>query len=301
MPAVPRPRPDDEEGSVTRLHVSREAANMLLGEHLRQCREERRLTQTDLAHVIRASVSKISRLERGESPPKPRDVMDLARFMRLSPQDQITIEGLLEQARTSAKYQQFSDVTPHYLKRLIALEANAREIHAYENQVVPGLLQIREYARSLVSTARSDSWEIDRITEMRIWRQQILERPPPRPRLTALIDEGVLLRPRGGKEVMHRQLQHLLDKSDGNKINIRIVPFGAGAEVTPPYAITQLHFDSDGLSDLVYVEHINGANYITDPEEVDRYRRDLGQLQCCAADREESRELIREAMDRYAA
>ncbi|MFK0180526.1 helix-turn-helix domain-containing protein [Streptomyces xanthochromogenes] len=269
----------------------------MLGEFLRQCREERRLNQADLAVAIRGSVSKISRMERGESPAKPRDVTDLAGFMRLNAQERQIIEGLLERAQNGAWYQQFSDVTPSYLKRLIALEASADMITAYENQVVPGLLQTPEYARSLVETVRQTEGEIARAVDLRIRRQAILEHPTPR--VTAMIDQGVLLRPRGGREVMRRQLQRLLEASEIEKINVRIVEFGRGADVTPPYAITQLKFPTEGPSDLVYVEHVNGADYITNPAAVDKYRHNLDRLLQAAAGRKESRKLISEAIKAY--
>ncbi|MGW7094962.1 helix-turn-helix domain-containing protein [Streptomyces sp. NPDC054874] len=296
MPAVPRARLN-EEATVTELHTGREAASIMLGSFLRQCREERRLNQSDLAHVIRSSISKISRLERGESPPKPRDVADLADFMGLSIEERRTIQGLLDQARNEAWYQQFSDVTPSYLRRLIALEGSAQRIMVYENQVVPGLLQIRGYARSLVQTVRDDEWEIERAVEMRMLRQRMLDQQFPR--VTALIDQGVLLRPRGGSAVMRDQLEHLLLAADAQRVNIRIVRFGSGAEVAPPYALTQLDFEAEGPADLVYVERINGADYITDAAAVDKYRRDLHQLHGAAAGRNESKKLIREAITDY--
>ncbi|MFD4117530.1 helix-turn-helix domain-containing protein [Streptomyces niveus] len=299
MPAVPQPRSDDSLAEVVPLASGRAAAGILLGEHLRQWREERGLRQADLATVIRGSVSKISRLERGESPAKTRDVIDLITFMRLSPKDREYAERLLQQAQDGQWYQHFSDVTPQYLKRLISLEDSAQEITAYENLVMPGLLQTRAYAHSLVSMVRK-KWseaEIERVVDLRKRRQLILNQKIPR--VTALIDQGVLLRPRGGPAVMREQLEHLLDAADTKKVNIRIVGFAEGASVSPPYAITHLNFHEDGPAELVYVEHINGADYVTSPGAVDEYRAALDELKRVAADRNESKELIREAIASY--
>ncbi|MFE4613236.1 helix-turn-helix domain-containing protein [Streptomyces niveus] len=299
MPAVPQPRSDDSLADVVPLASGRGAAGILLGEHLRQWREERGLRQADLATVIRGSVSKISRLERGESPAKTRDVIDLITFMRLSPKDKQYAERLLQQAQDGQWYQHFSDVTPQYLKRLISLEGSAEEITAYENLVMPGLLQTRAYARSLVSMVRKawSEWEIERAVELRMLRQLILGRKIPR--VTALIDQGVLLRPRGGQAVMREQLEHLLVAADTKKVNIRIVGFAEGASISPPYAITHLNFHEDGPAELVYVEHINGADYVTSPSSVDEYRAALVDLQGAAAGRDESKQLIREAIANY--
>ncbi|MFI9630512.1 helix-turn-helix domain-containing protein [Streptomyces sp. NPDC052042] len=306
MSALPYHPPEqsgqhDELASVVPMAGStgREAAARLLGEQLRQWREERRLTQADLAHVIRASVSKISRLERGESPAKARDVFDLARFMRLSAKETRLIERLLEQAQDCEWYQNFSDVTPSYLKRLISLEGSAVEIAAYEHQVIPGLLQTTDYARALVRTVKpwADEAEIDRIVALRCRRQLILDHPIPR--VTVMLDEGVLMRPRGGPEVMRQQLRHLLEAADTKRVNIRIVEFDQGASVSPPYAITHLTFGEGGPSDLVYVEHINGADYVTHQKALYDYKHALDQLRFVAADRVRSKELICEAIERY--
>ncbi|MET8658431.1 helix-turn-helix domain-containing protein [Streptomyces griseus] len=296
MPAVPRARSDVQDATVTQLHPGRDVVNVMLGEFLRQCREERRLNQSDLATVIRGSVSKISRLERGESPAKERDVLDLADFMRLDAEERQTIHRLLDGARNEAWYQQFSDVTPTYLKRLIALEGLAVAIMAYENQVVPGLLQTPAYARSLVKAVRENDWEVERAVEMRMRRQKIL-RENTSLRLTALIDQGVLLRARGGAAAMRQQLEYLLEVAERKKVNVRIVPFARGADVTPPYAITQLEFAAEGPSDLVYVERLNAADYLTNVDIVDKYRRDLHQLHDAAAGRVESQQLIRKAIE----
>ncbi|WP_326742712.1 helix-turn-helix domain-containing protein [Streptomyces sp. NBC_01768] len=300
MPALPEPLPDRLAPVVPiETPTGREAAARLLGEQLRYWREERRLTQGDVADAIRASVSKISRLERGQSPAKTRDVMDLGRFMRLSSQEMRLIERLLQQTQDCEWYQHFSDVTPSYLKRLISLEGSAETITSYEHQVVPGLLQTSDYARALVRTVKPwiDETELDRTVALRRRRQLILDRPTPR--VTALIDQSVLLRPRGGAAVMREQLVHLLNAGETRRVNVRIVEFDQGATASPPYAITHLAFGQGGPSEVVYVEHINGADYVTHAKALQEYKHALDQLRHAAADRARSKELIGEAIRRY--
>ncbi|WP_164990966.1 helix-turn-helix transcriptional regulator [Streptomyces sp. GZWMJZ-114] len=275
-----------------RLTSGREASHIMLGEHLRHCREVRGFRQTDVAHAIRASVSKISRLERGESPPKVRDVIDIARFLRLDGTDMAAVERLLDIAQKGSVHQQFSDVTPHYLKRLISLEASAVEIMSYELQVIPGLLQVPSYAKAIVSLVLTGAFEINRASKARVSRSKIFDNR--NLVATFIMDEGVLLRPRGGPAVMREQLLHLLAMSRRNNINIRIVPFDR-TELAPPYAITQMRF-ADGPSDLVYAEHINGAEYITNPDLVDVYRRSLHNIVKAAADRKQSEDMIAEVL-----
>jgi transcriptional regulator with XRE-family HTH domain len=277
---------------------SETAAARLLGERLRNARLEKNLTLEQAARFIRASSSKISRLERGLHPPKERDVVDLARFYELTPEEEAQVHALLQQTRNSTWYQQYSDVTPTYLRQLIGLEGAALSIHTYENQVVPGLLQTPDYARAVVEAALPGAPDNDRRVKLRIGRQQLL-RSDSRPQVVALLDEGILRRPVGGYHVMCGQLVHLLQAADISDIHIRIVEFEASALRSPTYPITHVRFDDGGPSEVVYVEHIDSAMYLTRPTEVERYRLVLNELALVAARRERSKEILREALNRY--
>ncbi|MFE2880511.1 helix-turn-helix domain-containing protein [Streptomyces roseus] len=280
----------------------RAAADRLLGRELRRCREARGLTLRQVAPVIHGSVSKISRLERGESPPKPRDVRDLARHYGVDADEMRALERLLEHARDSQWYEQFSDVTPDFLKRLIQREGDAEEICVYENLVVPGILQTRAYARHMVRAVMpgADREEIDRVVELRAERQRRLMNRP-LPKVTALLEEGVLRRRCGNAAVMDEQLTHLLRAGERGKVSIRILPMARAYGATPPCAITHLRFRDGEHAELAYVEHANGANYVTRPRALDDYRGALAGLRRAAAPEEESVELILAARRRFGA
>ncbi|MBH1938838.1 helix-turn-helix domain-containing protein [Streptomyces sp. AV19] len=274
------------------------AAARLLGDQLRRLRQERGLGLKDVAPVIRGSVSKVSRLERGESPPKDRDVQDLVRFYRVSPELAHEIEGLVQQARNEEWWQQYLDVTPGFLKRLISLEGAAAKICTYETHVVPGLLQTPAYARVLVQAAMPGATmeEIDRRVALRMGRQRILDQQ--RPAVVALLDEGVLHRCVGGPDVMREQLERLQELAGLDHVNIRVVPFKRGVDVTPSYPISHLYFDDGGPAELVYLEHINSAQYLTRPKEIDQYRSVLDRLRDAASRWEESNALLATAIGR---
>jgi len=279
-----------------------EIAARLLGEALRQARKERHLPLRDVAPVIRGSVSKLSRLERGESPPKDRDVHDLMAFYQLSGERAHEIEGLLQQAKDNAWWQQYGDVTPNWLKRLIGLESGATRIYCYENHVVPGLLQTSDYTRALVSNGLpgASREDVERRVRLRLERQRVV-RGSHRPDIIAMLDEGILLRPVGGPAVMSRQLSHLIELSCREGINIRILPFECSASVAPSYPITHLTFGDGGPSELVYVELIDSAMYLSRGAEVEQYRQVLLNLLGASARMKDSRARLEEARDRYAA
>ncbi|MEV6953131.1 helix-turn-helix transcriptional regulator [Streptomyces sp. NPDC051183] len=301
MPALPEPLPDPGACVLPMgKEPGRAAADRMLGQELRALREARGLTLRHVAPVIRGSVSKISRLERGESPPKRRDVLDLARHYGANADEMWMIERLLELGRTSEWYEQFSDVTPDFLKRLIQMEGDAEEICVYENLVVPGILQTTDYARCMVEAAMPSAHpdEIARVVELRRQRQlRLMEGPLPR--VTVLLEEGILYRRYGEHEVMRDQLDHLLEACGVAKVNIRVLMMSRAYSATPPYPIMHLKFGDPEQSELAYVEHISSATYVTRPRALDDYRNALTKLRQAAESRDHSRALIEAAKSRF--
>ncbi|WP_184576714.1 helix-turn-helix domain-containing protein [Streptomyces zagrosensis] len=282
----------------------RASALRLLGEQLRDLRCARGLLLREVAPVIRSSTSKISRLERGENAPKCADVLDLAKHYGADEEQLSLIEHLLRQTQNAEWYEMFADVTPGYLRRLVQLEGDALRIVTYENHVVPGLLQTQAYAETLVSAALPGASvdEVRRRAQGRIHRRAILERPTA-PEVIALLDEAVLCRPVGGYQVMCEQLQALLDMPERTqgRTHIRIVPFVAGATVAPPYPVTHVEFGDGGPSELVYLERLTEATYVTRAKEMEAHRQALDALRCAAKEWAPSREMIEDYLRRYQA
>jgi len=152
-------------------------------------------------------------------------------------------------------------------------------MRTYQIQWVPGLLQTEGYARALLRTGYpgvSDE-EIGRRGELRISRQEILGRPGA-PQLWAVIDEGALRRPMGGREVMREQLQHLIKMAEHPAVTIQILPFGVGGHSGGGGPFTILRFAEPDLQDVIYIEQLTSALYLDKPAEVDRYLEVMEQL-----------------------
>ncbi|GAA2679290.1 helix-turn-helix transcriptional regulator [Streptomyces lunalinharesii] len=276
-------------------------AGKVLGAHLRHLRRSKGLGLKDVAPQIRASVSKISRMERGESPPREKDVLDLVCYYGVTDPDQLgEILELLRQSKTQTWLHQYSDITPGWLRRLIGLEDSATEIRAYEVNLVPGLLQTSGYTRAIIKAARPHDTEeeIQRRLELRAIRQRIVERATP-PRLTFLLDQSILLRPIGGPEVIRQQLQHLRRLADEGRVSIQIVTFDKGASLGPGAPVTHMSFPAHGPSELIYLEHINSALYLSKRADVESYRHVLDELMYVAESRKSSRALLDEAIERF--
>ncbi|MFF7249932.1 helix-turn-helix domain-containing protein [Embleya sp. NPDC008237] len=280
------------------------AAVKVLGSMLRDLRLERDMGLKAAAAIIRGSASKISRLERGESPPKHHDVLDLVRAYGVrDPATLATVEDLLRKADQKPWWHRYADVTPGWVRRLISLEESATRISTWEVHVVPGLLQTPEYARAVITNGfpGADPREIEQRVLLRRGRQEVLGNGQRTQLLIALLDESVLQRPVGGPEVMAGQMRFLLQAIERRWVQVRIVRFSRSATLTPPSSMTLLRFEHGGPQDLVYLEHVESATYLSRTKDVERYRALLESLYLAAESRARSKAMILEAHDRYRA
>ena len=246
---------------------------ILLGTQLRRLREGKGISREAAGYEIRASGSKISRMELGRVSFKERDVADLLSMYGVSNSaEREALLGLARQANSPGWWHHYGDILPSWFQSYLGLEAAATLIRTYEIQFVPGLLQTPEYARAVILLGHSgaDAAEIDRRVELRNQRQIILNRPEP-PQLWAVIDEAVLRRPIGGVEVMRKQIEALIEASRLPNVRLQIIPFNAGGHAAAggPFAI--LRFPEAELPDVVYVEQLTSAIYLDKRDDVDHY------------------------------
>jgi transcriptional regulator with XRE-family HTH domain len=255
-------------------------ARRLLGAQLRRLREERRITLEDAGEVIRASGSKMSRLETGRVGFKDRDISDLLTFYEVT--DSAQRAALLELARNASSHgwwHDYSDVMPAWFEAYIGLEEAATSIRTYEIQFVPGLLQTEDYARAvtLLGHEGAPSAEIDQRVALRMGRQKLLTGPQ-QVHLWAVLDEAVLRRPAGRPGVMRRQLLHLLNAAERPNVTIQVIPFSVGAHAAAGGPFSILRFAERDLSDVVYLEQLTSALYLDKREIVDHYMAVMDRL-----------------------
>ncbi len=245
----------------------------LLGAQLRRLREERGITLEDAGDVIRASGSKMSRLETGRVGFKDRDVADLLTFYEVT--DEQKRGALLELARGASSHgwwHDYSDVLPAWFEAYVGLEEAATSIRTYEIQFVPGLLQTEDYARAVTLLGHDGDppAEIEQRVELRMARQALLTGPRPA-HLWAVLDEAVLRRPAGRPGVMRRQLQHILQAAERPNVTIQVISFAAGAHAAAGGPFSILRFAERDLPDVVYLEQLTSALYLDKRETVDHY------------------------------
>ena len=276
------------------------AARILLGAHLRRLREECGLTRAEAGEPIRASESKISRLELGRVSFKERDVLDLLTLYGVHDADErAALLARTQEANAPGWWHSYSDVTPNWFQRYLGLEATAALIRSYEVQFVPGLLQTEEYARAVVPLAPRvvDPSEIARKVRLRMTRQQVLSRPDP-PKFWTVVDEAALRRPVGGPRVMRDQLESLIGTvTKMRDVRLQVLPLAAGGHAAAGGSFTILRFPQQELPDLVYLEQLTSALYLDDQEDVDFYFDALNRLFVEAAPPKETVAILSRIID----
>ncbi|MFF9164015.1 helix-turn-helix domain-containing protein [Streptomyces longwoodensis] len=268
---------------------------MLLGSQLRRLRESRGITREAAGYSIRASESKISRMELGRVSFKTRDVEDLLTLYGITDEaERAALVGLAREANVAGWWHSYSDVLPSWFPTYVGLEGAASLIRAYEVQFVHGLLQTEAYAHAVVSRGMKDAStaDVDRRVALRLERQKYLVSENA-PDVHIVLDEAALRRPYGDREVMRGQLQHLIEISERPNIRLQVMPFSFGGHAGESGAFTILSFPESDLSDVVYLEQLTSALYLDKREDVAQYENALRELQQDSPGPDASRDLLR--------
>ncbi|SNY71637.1 helix-turn-helix domain-containing protein [Paractinoplanes atraurantiacus] len=270
-----------------------------LGARLRELRLAKGVSREDAGYRIRASESKISRMELGRVSFKPRDITDLLHLYGV--EDQEEHDRLLEltrEANSPGWWRTYGDVLDSWFTNYLDLEQSAELIRTYEIQFVPGLLQTEAYASAVIRLGHQGpgTVEIERRAKLRMARKQILTRPDA-PKLWAVLDEAVLRRLIGGREVMHEQIVSLIEATENPNIRLQIIPFDSGGHAAAGGAFSILRFPHEELDDVVYIEHLTSAVYLDKHDDLDNYATAFSRLIIDAAPPDETPQILRKIAD----
>jgi transcriptional regulator with XRE-family HTH domain len=271
---------------------------MLVGLQLRRFREAAGITREQAGYEIRASVSKMSRLELGRIKFKMRDVADLLTLYGVNDEsDRSTVLTMAEQAGEPGWWRPYADVIPSWFEPYLGLEQAADVIRNYEIQFVPGLLQTEAYARAVTGLEfGATPEEIEARIALRMRRQELITSDRP-PHLWAVIDEAALRRPYGGVHTMRAQLRHLIEMSELPHVTVQVMPFSAGGHAAAGGPITIIRFAEPELPDVVYLEQLTTALYPDRPSDLTHYWHVMNQLVTEAAPARQTPDLLREILD----
>jgi transcriptional regulator with XRE-family HTH domain len=245
-----------------------------LGRRLRRLRESAGKTVADVEAAKLASAVKIWRIENGKSPVKINDVWALCRLYGADDRTTDTLAALATGTTEQNWWETYADVMGAGVALYIGLEEAADELRSYESELVHGLFQTPDYFRAVRRAERPDPGEsaIERSVTLRQERQRaVLTRPQP-PQITAVLSAAVLARQVGGPLVMAAQVQRLRDLATLGHVDIRVIPWEAGAHAAMAGSFAILDFINPDDPSVVHADTYSGARYEEGPEQVDKYR-----------------------------
>ena len=271
MPARPRELTPDR------------GARHLFGAKMRTHRERAGISLEGLAEVVNISRSHLSRIETAEAMPPPSlpAALDAA----------FGTDGIFAELYALAS----REIHPDQFRRLMELEARARLIEEYSPQIVPGLVQLEEYARAqfVVSNPKAKGAEVEELVTARLSRQERLWADTA-PEHSLILDEAVLRRGFGGDSVMRAQLERLADLTLKPSVVLQVLPFAHGGHALAGGSLRLLTLD-DGTR-VAYEESISTGTLLEDLEAVAERQRAYDRLRADALSPTASAAFIRSVM-----
>ena len=273
---------------------------MVLGKRLRQLRERAGVSFEEAARAIDVTPLTIRRMEKASVGLRIPYVRELLHTYGVEEREIEDFLALAREANRPGWWYQYRDVLPEWFKAYVSLESEATLIRAYEPHYMPGLLQTRDYARTILRLGfpNESPEEIERRVELRVRRQELLDKPNA-PTVWAILDETVLLRPVGGAKVMRHQIERVIDAISNDKVRIQIMRFSAGPH---PGAFGPFHYFRFGFSelpDIVYTESLTGSAYVDQRVDVEAYLEVLDRMSVQAAPVEQTRAILEEARKEF--
>jgi transcriptional regulator with XRE-family HTH domain len=276
-----------------------------LGRYLRDMRNQAGLTVKDAARGLEWSETKIWRIETGQTSLRSFDVEVMCRVYGAAPDITEALMGLAKETKARGWWQAYGDAVPEWFDLYVGLEAAASKLFLYEQELVPGLFQTEDYARTLIKSGHPEESdeEAGQRVSLRMARQALVRRPIDPPALQVALNESVLRRPIGGPQIMAGQLKRLAAASELPNVALRVVPFSAGFHpgiLSGPFNILRFPANVNGTESeppTVYADLYTGALYLDKPNEIERYTEAFTGIWQHALDEPASRELIRQAAE----
>lgn len=229
-----------------------------LAAELRRLRGNLRGSQ--VAAGVGWSTSKVSRFELGKATIPLDEVQQAINFYEVAEPARSQLLSLARGAHERGWWEDHSEMLPEGYQDFIGLEAGAATVSQWQVEAVPGLLQTADYARQVLSGYQTFApltpGVIEGRVRVRMIRQQVLTRDPPL-QLSVVIDESVLLRRIGSRELMRAQLLHLARIAELPNVDLRVLPLSyervlvADSFVIFGFATTG---DVGHLNDIVSIE-----------------------------------------------
>lgn len=275
------------------------ATRRALAQRLRHLRVEAGLTGEQASERVGFSDSKITKIERAQAVASREDVLKMIDAYGGVSEDER--ERLLAMARLGNRkewWEQHDRQLPPKLGSYLGLEAVATSLRAYDTTLVHGLFQTPQYARAVIRSGRPDLLddEVELLVETRMRRQEVLTRGDQPLEVWSIMDEAVLRRKIGGREVMHAQLEKLIKAAEMPNVTLLVMPDDMGAHAGLAGPLSILQFES-GTRPVVYVDDQAGNLYLERGEDLRRCQSIMNHILASAPRPDQSLALIREVSE----
>ncbi|MFF6880207.1 helix-turn-helix domain-containing protein [Streptomyces sp. NPDC012474] len=184
-----------------------------VGKLLKVCREAAGMRVAELGEVLGYGEDMIRKMERGARIPRP-EYLDRA--------DQVlNAQGHLRAFMKDMERARY----PKRVRELAQLEERAVEMLLYSTHHVHGLLQTPEYAEAMFENRLPALSRdvVERAVAARVARKSVFDRDPA-PALSFVQEQVTLERPLGGRMVLRRQLEHLLEVGELRTVSLQVMP-----------------------------------------------------------------------------
>jgi transcriptional regulator with XRE-family HTH domain len=244
-------------------------AKRRLSRRLLQLRVQSGYTANHVCDILNWGRGKVGRFEANQwKRPEMSDIRDLLRIYDVDEGEREQLEELAIQARARPWWRDYSDI---FENEFPGFENDASRIRVFMPLVLPGLLQIQDYAEAFMRIGpRPPSWR-RKVLDTRLRRQEILSRPgDTAPMLTAVITEASLRYQWGPRSDRRDQIEHLIDMGRRPNVDLRIQRFTDGPPPGLSSAINIFDF-AEGEPSIAFTETDFAVVEVNDPDQVSRY------------------------------
>ncbi|KAA2250170.1 helix-turn-helix domain-containing protein [Solihabitans fulvus] len=267
------------------------ALRWLIGVELTNFRKQANSTPTQVLEATGISKSKLSSMENGRYQQHPDDMAKLLHLYGAERRDVDRLASLAGSAEGRTWWAPWSNVVADWFKTFVGLEGLAEAEFVFQPMVLPGLLQTEEYAESITeSTGFVRRDHSDRFASFRVARAKRLIEPEPL-RLHAVIGEAALRLRVGSPETRRAQREHLIRLARQPNITIQVLRPEDGPHTAGTGSFVVLDFAQ--AQSIAYAEHLDGAVYGQDQDDVRTYKMAAENVQSVAAAPDKSLSLIR--------
>lgn len=275
-----------------------------LGAALRQAREEKGLLLRELASAINRDVGVLSRWETGERTPKPEMVAQILTKLGVEGEP---FDDIMTLAYGTDESQWVATTLPEQRVQMSAYvdwEQNATRIVEVAPLLIPGLLQISDYVRAIMTAGGVPAGEIEERITNRIGRRGAISKSRPA-QLLVLLGQNVLDHDIGGPQVTVAQTRHLLEMAAKANIDLRIIPERSGWHPGLEGGFAFIEVDRSAVmkknrrqASIVFIETRRSMLMLHEDGDVDAYKRAVDKIMPITLSAEASMRFLADRVNR---